>query len=102
MAKFWHNEQSPLLKASREETAEMAKKLEWLKTDFYLHDHIRPRQRRSKRRPSRYSFEEDAEGEEEEDNGVEERRVRYLRSPPSSPPLRRREKSSPRLPYKHE
>ena len=100
---------SLLFKASREETAKMAKKLEWLKTDFYLHDHVQPRRRKSKSRKSYscYSFEE--ENDEDEDVKEEEvRRVRYCRSPSSSPPppTRRRQKSysflPPRLPRKHE
>ena len=104
---------SLLLKASREETAKMAKKLEWLKTDFYLHDHVQPRRRKSKSRKSYscYSFEEENDNDDDEDDDVEGeeevRRVRYCRSPSSSPPPTRRRQESysflpPRLPRKYE
>ena len=64
----------------------MAKKLEWIKTDFYLQDHIQPRRRKSKSRKSYscYSFEEENDEDDEDVKEEEVRRVRYCRSPSSS------------------
>ena len=65
--------------ASREETARMARKLEWLKTDLYLQEHVKPRLRRkSEKSYSCYSFEENEAEIEDRD------------SSPSPPPRRRR------------
>ena len=68
--------------ASREETAKMARKLEWLKTDLYLQEHVKPRLRRkSEKSYTCYSFEEN-----EGDDTAELDRD----SSPSPPPRRRR------------
>ena len=68
--------------ASREETAKMARKLEWLKTDLYLQEHVKPRLRgKSEKSYKCYSFEEN-----EADDAAEIDRD----SSPSPPPRRRR------------
>ena len=69
--------------ASREETARMARKLEWLKTDLYLQEHVKPRLRgKSEKNYSCYSFEEN---EADDTAEIEDRD-----SSPSPPPRRRR------------